>query len=146
MSYFQPNLIEPNLTLPNLTYVRLNSVAFSQVRLENIFSHVIQLKGRSRGIISHFNSEISYSMDCIFKLYKHVLFRTFFICIVQLIHEIYVIPLKPKHLRIQFLPLKKKQHFSNININSLVMFEEIISVRCENHTKPMRTKCRVSDC
>jgi hypothetical protein len=41
---------------------------------------------------------------------------------------------------------KKTQHFTITKINWLTLFKEIIAVYCENHTKPINTKCRVTDC
>jgi hypothetical protein len=40
---------------------------------------------------------------------------------------------------------KRTPHFTVTKINWLMLFKEIIAVFCENHTKPINTKSRVSD-
>jgi hypothetical protein len=59
-------------------------------------------------------------------------------------------PLKPKIVKIIFknsvCTSKKTQHFTITKINWLMLFEEIMPVYSENHTRPINTKCTVSDC
>jgi hypothetical protein len=59
--------------------------------------------------------------------------------------------LKPKLVQIIFkisVRTAKKNttlhHYTKINL--LMSFKEIITVYTENHTKPINTKCRVTDC
>jgi hypothetical protein len=59
-------------------------------------------------------------------------------------------PLKPKFVQIIFKnsvrTAKKTQLFTITKINLLTLFKEIIAVYCENHTKQINTKLRVTDC
>jgi hypothetical protein len=52
---------------------------------------------------------------------------------------------KPKLVRIivknSARTAKKTQHFTITKINWLTLFMEIITVYCENHTKPTKTLC-----
>jgi len=41
---------------------------------------------------------------------------------------------------------KRTPHFTITKINWLTLFKEIIAVYTENHTEPINTKCRVTDC
>jgi hypothetical protein len=41
---------------------------------------------------------------------------------------------------------KKTQRFYITKINWLMLFKKITAVYSENHTKPINTKCRVTDC
>jgi hypothetical protein len=42
--------------------------------------------------------------------------------------------------------IKKTQRFTITKMNWLMPFKDIIPVYSENHTKPINTKCRVTDC
>jgi hypothetical protein len=59
-------------------------------------------------------------------------------------------PLEPKLVYIILMSSvrtgKKTPHFTVTESNRLTLFKEIISVYSENHTKPVNTKCRVTDC
>jgi hypothetical protein len=59
-------------------------------------------------------------------------------------------PLKLKLVRIIFkysvLTAKKTLLFTITKINWLTLFKEIIAVCTENHTRPINTKCTVTDC
>jgi hypothetical protein len=55
-------------------------------------------------------------------------------------------PLEAEAQRIHSVPQKKTQYFSVTNINLLMLFKERIRVYSENHTKPVRTNCRVVGC
>jgi hypothetical protein len=59
-------------------------------------------------------------------------------------------PLKPQLVQIIFKKsvrtAKKTPHFTITKINWLTLFEEIIAVYYENHTKPMNIKCSITDC
>jgi hypothetical protein len=59
-------------------------------------------------------------------------------------------PFKPKRVQIIFknsvCTSKKTQHFTITQINLLMLFKEIIPVYTENHTRPINTKCTVTDC
>jgi hypothetical protein len=47
----------------------------------------------------------------------------------------------------EFSPyLKRTPHFSITKINWLMLFKEIMAVYSEDHTKPINTKCSVTDC
>jgi hypothetical protein len=50
------------------------------------------------------------------------------------------------HLRIQSVLPRKHKMSSLQKINWLMLFKEIIIVCTENHTRPINTKCRVTDC
>jgi hypothetical protein len=56
-------------------------------------------------------------------------------------------PLKPKLVEIIFKnsvrTAKKTLHFTITKISWLTLFKEIIAICSENHTKPIRTKCRI---
>jgi hypothetical protein len=41
---------------------------------------------------------------------------------------------------------KRTPHFTITKINWLTLFKEIIAVYNENHTKPISTKCNITDC
>jgi hypothetical protein len=41
---------------------------------------------------------------------------------------------------------KRTPHFTITKINWLTLFKETITVYSENHTKPINTKCRMTDC
>jgi hypothetical protein len=66
------------------------------------------------------------------------------------LHSTVIDPLKPKLVKIIFKnsvrTAKKTQHFTITKIDWLMLFKEIIPVYTDNHTKPINTKCRVSDC
>jgi hypothetical protein len=59
-------------------------------------------------------------------------------------------PLKPKHVYIiinnSVRTSKRTPHFSIKSIKWLILFEEIIAVYTENHTKPINTKYTVTGC
>jgi hypothetical protein len=44
------------------------------------------------------------------------------------------------------LTCKKTPHFTIARINCLTLSKEIIAVYREDHTKPINTKCGVTDC
>jgi hypothetical protein len=41
---------------------------------------------------------------------------------------------------------KRTPRFTITKINLLMLFKEIIAVYSENHTKPLNTKCSITDC
>jgi hypothetical protein len=41
---------------------------------------------------------------------------------------------------------KRTPHFTITKINFLMLFKEIIAVCSENYTKPINTKCSITDC
>jgi hypothetical protein len=59
-------------------------------------------------------------------------------------------PLKKKLLYFLFKnsvrTLKRTLHFTITKINWLMLFKEIIAAYSENHTKPINTKCSITDC
>jgi hypothetical protein len=59
-------------------------------------------------------------------------------------------PLKTKLVYILFKNSvrtpKGTPNFTVTKINLLTLFKEIIAVYSKNHTKPINTKCRISDC
>jgi hypothetical protein len=58
--------------------------------------------------------------------------------------------LKPKLVQILFKDSvrtsKRTPHFTITKINCLKLFKEIIAVYSENHAKPIKTKCSITDC
>jgi hypothetical protein len=40
---------------------------------------------------------------------------------------------------------KRTPHFTNTNVNWLMLFKEVIAVYSENRKKPIDTKCRTTD-
>jgi hypothetical protein len=41
---------------------------------------------------------------------------------------------------------KRTPHFTIAKINRLMLFKEVIAVYSEKHTKPINTKCSITDC
>jgi hypothetical protein len=58
--------------------------------------------------------------------------------------------LKPKVVQIIFKnqarTSKRTPHFTIIKINWLTLFKEVNAVYSENHTKPINTKCNITEC
>jgi hypothetical protein len=59
-------------------------------------------------------------------------------------------PLKTKLVYILFKDSvrtsKRTPHFAITSINFLTLLKEIIAAYIENHTKPINTKCNITDC